>query len=473
MLAPYLQGLGIPAHSGPLLAVRPWPGNPNHYLVLITGDDPAQVRQAAQVFALASLPLPAQSWVAITHLHIPLTSSLQEPLATQAADKRAYSLLATGFHTTTFTGYQPRPAQIRILNGGWQRKAQVRLHLTYAAGMAAAQSALNVVVNGSLTGSIPLNNPAGEYSNYTVTIPTTVLHPGWNILELQLVLIPVSNGGECKPFFMGNLALTVYDDSTFEWMGGIPSDTHDLATLADSGAPYTQAALGNDLVVQLLQSDPATLSAGLTLISKIAQVAHRPLLGMWFGSGTPPHGGRIVLGTLAGLPKDLRQSLGINPNVLQVAYPVGMEAGEESLLSQLGWGEPTMQRPAFGNATLRGDFSHLAFAASGRIADKVVTVFTADNPSLLASAMDSLVGYGHWAQLRGTLDWWTPDGKTVTAVGLDETPFRSYGLRGGASLWISRYPWLALLIIVAVGLAFVILTRFLLRRYERKHHGVG
>ncbi|MGC8467719.1 MAG: cellulose biosynthesis cyclic di-GMP-binding regulatory protein BcsB, partial [Acidithiobacillus sp.] len=48
---------------------------------------------------------------------------------------------------------------------------------------------------------------------------------------------------------------------------------------------------------------------------------------------------------------------------------------------------------------------------------------------------------------------------------MSETPFRTFGVRGGLALWISRHPWISLAVLLFFGLLFVLTTRYALRQY--------
>ncbi|QLK41879.1 cellulose biosynthesis cyclic di-GMP-binding regulatory protein BcsB [Acidithiobacillus ferrooxidans] len=466
------QDLHIPAPKGAWMGTYVWPNHPHHYIVILTGDTQEQVRQTAKIFAQPRIVLPPVSQAQITGLQLPDRQKVAQPVTSRIFGHGAFSLLATGFHTTSLTGYAPPPAGLRIWNGGWDRKAQLHLHLAYAAGMA-TQSALNVLVNGTLQGSIPLNQPTGgRYSNYTVTIPPTIMHPGWNTVSLQPRFIPVSNGGECKPFFMGNLWVTIYDDSIFEWEGnGVTAQQPDLATLAADGYPYTKKSLGEDMHVQVPDLQPATLSAALTLMGKIAQVGKRPYpMARLVAGVTPAPNTGIFVAPWANIPPEWRHHLQVTANHIEESFPVGRSAQDFSGILSIIRPQATGDSVVRGQMSLNADLGSLAFATTWEQDGHPLALFTAATAESLSKGMDSLVDYGPWSQLKGTLAWWTPGGKKVTSLGLDEEPFRNYGLRGGLSLWISRHPWFSLLGIAMIGLLFVLATRLALRAYSRKHH---
>jgi hypothetical protein len=51
---------------------------------------------------------------------------------------------------------------------------------------------------------------------------------------------------------------------------------------------------------------------------------------------------------------------------------------------------------------------------------------------------------------------------------MSETPFRTFGVRGGLALWVSRHPWISLAVLLFFGLLFVLATRYALRQYAQR-----
>lgn len=459
--------------KGPVLAVRKWPQPeplqaplpPPKYLVLISGDTDGEVLTAAQAFSHPTLPWPPVSASRIPSLAVAPKTLQPPPL--RALQRQAYSLWEAGFTSRTLRGIQPGAASIRIWNGGWQRKAQIRVHAEYAAGLS-PMSALNVSANGIVQGSLPLDRAdGGRYDDYAVTLDPTTLHPGWNTIELEPVLIPQSNGGDCKPFFPGNLAVTLFDDSTFEWVGGIDSTAQDLALLAAGGTPYLEHINGSDLVVGLAATDADTLSAALTLIGKLAQRADGPLTALNLtAADAKSRQVDIWVGTLSALPAAVLSSSGLSDGMLSVSVADGLTRGSR-FLDQNGEKQlKTQVRTAWGAAELESPLTGLGLAANGEWQGHPVTTFTAQDAPTLRRALTTVVGYGTWDQLRGHLAWWRIDTGALTATGWDEQPFHYFGLRGGLAMWVSRHPWWSLLILLSMVALFVIGGRILLRRKQ-------
>lgn len=461
-------GRAIPAQGAVVAALR-WPDDPLRQIIVITGDDSAQVERAARAFAQPGLQWPPLAAVGVDALTDSDKQLLAPPLRTMT--RAAYRLWEAGYTTRTLDGIHATAHTMRIWNGGWQRRAQLRLHVEYAAGMS-TQSALNLRVNGVMQGSLPLDNPeGGRYADYAVSISPNVLHPGWNELTLEPVLIPISNGGDCMPFFPGNLAVTVFDDSMFEWVGGTDAQRADLTLLTHGLGGWLTRADGSDLSLVLADDSADTLSAALTLAGKFAQLAHEPLPALQMLDTAPETGATIWVGKLAGLPDTLRESAGISAQGVHIELVDGSRRAERIITRDLGRSDlVTPVTSAWGSAQLRANLDTLTLAAVADWNGRPVAVFTALDASALRNSVSAIIDYGAWAQLRGRLAWWQTGASSadlrVGSVGWDDRPFRYFGLRGGLGMWISRHPWWSLAILLALITGFVLAGRLALRSLQ-------
>ncbi|MBU2789997.1 cellulose biosynthesis cyclic di-GMP-binding regulatory protein BcsB [Acidithiobacillus caldus] len=448
----------------PALRILRWPGHPHHVGVALVGQGKPLV-ELAHAFADPAVLWPPLTQASVHDVRFPPSKNLLPPKRVAEFSDDAFALADLGFTTQTRTGYDPASFDLRLWNGGWQRKAQLRLHLAYAAGMS-PQSALNVVVNGSALDSIPLNNPqGGRYSDYTVTLPPTILHPGWNAIHLEPVLVPQSNGGDCRPFFLGNLWVTVYGDSVFQWMGGgLRARQPDLAPLAEAAYPFN--GQGRHLTVQGSSLNAANISAAMTLLGKLVQAAGHPLPAQFVAQSKPLPTADIYVGTLQG-EGAWDQIPGGRDALFQEEPEVGSVHPEHSLLAlmQEPVSAPRAHAHIHWDAEENGD---LAFLRIWRTGDKTRVLLTARDLQKLQQATQTLVQYGPWAQLKGNLAWWRVGSDRIFTLGMSETPFRTFGVRGGLALWVSRHPWISLAVLLFFGLLFVLASRSALRQYAQR-----
>jgi len=450
--------------SSPTLQLLRWQEHPNHIGIALVGSGP-QLTDLASAFAEPKLPLPPLDRVQLTSIRTP--RDLELPFRSQPFEKSFFDLQSLGFTTATQRGTNPQPFTLRFWNGGWERKAQLRLHLAYAAGMS-TQSALNIEINGVEQNSIPLNNPdGGRYADYAVTIAPTMMHPGWNQLVLQPVLIPQSNGGECRPFFPGNLWVTVYDDSTFQWMTkGASSQQPDLAPLADAAYPFAAQGDTDPLTIQLSAAHSPEVNAALSLLGKLAQRAGHPFTKVKFlVNPHPEERSNLYIGAFAG-DQAWSQIPGGRGALQKIRLPVGYQKEPWSVASVLH--ESTTAHLAQAQLQWQGSLQNLAFLRIWRSDGLTHLLLTTGSSQGMVAAANALIDYGLWGQLQGTLAYWKLGDKHLESIGLTQEMFRNFGVRGGMAIWVSLHPWISLLVILLLGVLFVLATRYALRVYARR-----
>ncbi len=477
-LAPYLTGIETGASTEPMIAVRPFPGDPTRFLLIMAANNDEQLIEVAKAFSVRQVPWPDSASTTIRQLKLPDVADFDARFSTPYASSGAFPLRALGFKSTTYNGPESPGSTIRFWNGSWQGRAQVRMHLTYASGMG-TQSAVNLLVNGIMQGSIPLNNPdGGVYEKYAVSIPAGALKQGWNQLEIKPIMIPVSNGGECRPFYNGNLAMTVYEDTTLQKFGGNASDTSDLALLTGAGSFYSYGPSGQDMAIRLTDADSTTLSAGLTLLAKLRQVYGGPLHSLQFGTvDSSAVKNQFWVGAYTNLPPAIQESFFKNlPNELSVKVPLA-KTSTFAVLEGSAWLSQWMDRLGFNNAAPKYAVAQLdmsntlrssVFAKTANQNGKELTVITAEQGKILQKGIDQLVQHGPWSQLQGSLAYWDADTPVLRTVSLDDAPFSAYGLRGGLSLIISQYPWRSLFVLMVLVVLMALLTRRALQSYRKK-----
>jgi hypothetical protein len=481
-LAAYLEGLALPENAGPIIAVRPLPGDPTRFVLLMAAENEADLDRVATAFAMPGMQWPDEPWLEIRHLELPDVEDAQRMIDAPADPTGVFPLRALQYRTSTLSGKNAAPTELRFWNSNWQGRVLVQVHLSYASGMA-PQSALNVLANDVLHGSIPLNSPTGgSYFNYAVTVPAGSLKLGWNVLQFQPVLIPDGTGQGCKAQAQESLAVTLYDDTTVQKYEGAPSKQSDLALLSGFGRSYIDNKAPQTTAVHLGDTDSQTVGAALTLLAKIAQAHRGPLQPAWFGVGESPTAqNHVWIGPQETLPAHVRQAVSPGlPQQVAVQVPL-VESGRLSRadgtewysalrdnLSFTGENAPVYTHASLDVASLPG---HKSYAYTKRANGVTTTVFTAEDRSILAAGIDDITAPGQWTQLRGSLASWTPGAAGVSAISAEEAPFHAYGMRGGLGIVVSRYPWIVL---IALGLAISLLvpaTSGVIKRYRRRNHG--
>lgn len=482
-IKPFLKEFDIPTNQGPIIAVKTLPNNSARYVVYILGKNTQEINQAASAFAILGIPWPENSWASISEINIPTPTELEQRFSLPSAGNGAFPLRALGYKNQTLNGIDANSIKLKIWENTWQGRMQVRVHLAYANGMS-NQSAVNIIANGVMHGSIPLNDiKGGAYEGYAVTIPAGTLKPGWNVLEFQPKMIPANSGGKCQPFFSDNLALTIYEDTTIQKFGGSELKEIDLSTISGAGFIFTEKPLGKDVAFHLASNDADTISAAMTLVAKLSQIYHRPLLNssFSFSNNTEELGNfHYWIGSYKHLPKKLQKDLNVKiPQSFNISVPLTQSATLQvhentewiiDLLEKFNISSAPPKNYTMATMKVSGEFSGNSFALSTRNKNNEPTlVFTASDTKALLAGINSVVDFGQWSQLRGLLAFWLPTKQYVNAVSVEDEPFSAYGLRGGLGLWVSQYPWTSLFILFSFTGLLVLMTRRVMKQYKRRH----
>ncbi len=453
-LAPVLQELGTPAIRKATILVRHFPGHSHHYILILTGTDPGEVLMAAKSFANIQLHYPSVAELAVKTSQNSGRSAFP-PLTAAPFSATSFPLLAAGFKTTTLNGFSG-PVSMQIWNGGWQRDGELSLNLVYSAGMSPT-SDVNVLFNGALEGSIPLNDlTGGKYLKYAVSIPSTEVKSGWNTLTLVPNLIPAATHDFLFNAERANLQLSVFANSSFTWQGGNTLQHFDLTALSTAGTLGTNKDQTVNLFVPTMAKD-RVLSAMATLIGKTAQR---------YGTSFSVHTGGL---------DDLRQG-----PILAVAP---LRQLPHSFLTHLGLTDPAEGGPDWGFTRTLQDIpgnsedqqnhyhfslANVGLAFSSSYDGHPLIVFSALDDDTLNEAINSLIQFGLWPQLRGFTDWWQNHGRTVHAIAMENDPFYAFGTSGGIGVWASRHLWWAILILlILAALASTLIYAMVRRRYHR------
>ncbi len=473
--------------TGPYLAIFPNEVDPAHFLLVVSGRDNAELQLAAQVLALRGATLPALQHVVISDAILHNQHGYQRPNA--ITSDRVYSFTEFGFQSTTLQGMYPEPAQLRFwaapdLFSPGDAAIAMHLHLAYGAGVD-LQSTLNLFLNGQFEHAIHITEPHGVvYYDYIVKIPVASLQPGWNEISFRPSMLPANLGGQCQPIFTDNLLVTLFDDSYLK-MDKVAHFTKlpNLQLIGRTGYPYTMNHDETNVSVQVTETDSATVSAAWTLMAKLAQIAKYPLLHAQVGNQI--HNDRdhlIIIGREATIPAKLK-----------AAAPGSLST---SLLSRISSRESNQQVPQttdkFSKFTewfkssapdeikdqneikFSGDLNNsviLLQYESPFNRERSVLMLSALNSESLASEISALIQHKTWGKLAGGMFLWQTE--TQSAQQFESAQSFYIGdadLRSRIGFYFSDSPVAAILTILVGILLFVIVSRWLLVRFRRKHH---
>ena len=328
----YLKIFHLPFEAGKI--------DPNHALLVLTGDQYDQVKLAAEAFANISFGFPGSQEMSAFSFRMPEILAYGGREVVHA--NKTYSLKTLNFPTITFKGINPvgKTINFRLPSDFLIREnlsAKLSLHFAYGAGLHPT-SALNINVNGKTVRAIHIANPDGSFfDNYIIEIPTYLFKPGSNVIAFDVQMHPPYQ--ECDLALMGNMFLTVFDNSTLTF----PDMPHfvempKLELFMLNGFPFTRWPDGFESRLYLPEIDKNSLAAAMNLIGLITQKNGHPLLEMKIETTHPKKigGDIIIVGSIGKIPADLleKSPLGFGATS-EIPYPVVREWDDQYSLAYI------------------------------------------------------------------------------------------------------------------------------------------
>ncbi len=473
--------------GGPYLGLFPAPGNPGRFVLILSGNDAAEVREAVRAFAWMNFPLPDAPETVIRSVRLRPPQPYQGFPALEPGG--AYSLKELGFQTASRHGISPDPMAFELflppdLFAPEHAEVVFRFHLAYDAGMR-RDSLLEMRINGTFERAIQLPEEGGaQYRDYRVAVPLRSFRPGINRISLQPKLVPLVTG-ECLYIQTDNLQVTLFDDSRVE----MPQAEHyaqlpDLSLLAGSGFPYLAGGDGASLGIRLLNPRTDTVLAVWQLLAKMARLNRLPLEGARLRF-TPFDDDRdllVVGGGVTSLKDGIFHGTPLEADPWHVwRYPAGRRLDPPQAPGWRAWFGRFLAADAGNEARLRDRY--VAVAQSGGLGRqalgfsfrhperpaRLVTAFVAEGD--LYPAIRALTSPALWSQMKGDLIVWREGSRTLSWQRIGE-PFQigDAGVKTALLFHFSRHPWYWLLAVFAVLCLFAALTHFLLDRFKRRHH---
>lgn len=491
LLKPWLDEESYQLAAEPLLALFPFGPKEERFVLVVTGADDAQVRQAAQALVNAYFTLPPVAKANIGAMAV--TPVNQRPTLLPGVP---HPFTDFNFRTATRKGIYPEGMAMRF----WvpadhfaypNSKLSLSLHLAYGAGFG-PQSVLNIFLNNHFEHAVRLaESPGAVYYDYQVAIPVRSLVPGWNELQFRPSLIPLRAEGRCQPIYTENLLLTLFDDSTMV-AGEMQQLTElpDLALLGRTAYPFGGGRSTTPARLALTGLESGILEAAWTLQGKLAQVNHAPIIGMRTVVPEQADGNTLLVGRLDQVPKSLLTRSHLHHpgwwqegqsrrrashttagdsfmEQLRDLLPADWQVGSAQAAPAEPSGMPS--KVALGNL-LDHSLVVTQFESPRRRGESVLLV-AANTPELLSRQVATLVNDAYWGQLLGATVVLGRDSETVRNYGTAQSYLvGSAGLKPRVAHLFGRNKALAMGVVAATIFLFALLTWRLLLAYRRRQH---
>jgi len=321
-----INGLTLPPIQGPALAMVDHPQDPNAKLLLVMGRNPGELRTAASTMALNNRALTGAS-AGIPEYEMPMPRKPYDAPRWLSSDRPVQLGELAQASEFTVAGYTPNVIRVNMqlppdLFTWRSRGVPLDLQYRYTPRVQADQSTLNLNVNDTFIGSIPLR-PGFPTGDHWWNPMTAKLLPDGTVAERKEVLLPTLAMGSraqvqmhyyfepaasnCKPLLdnvRGGIDPTsTIDVSKFPHYIAMP----ELAAFANSGFPFTRLAdLADTAVILPNQPDRADTETFLAAMGQLGNATGYPGLRVTVGraanAGELSDKDLLVIGSLQSQP---------------------------------------------------------------------------------------------------------------------------------------------------------------------------
>ncbi|MEI9896943.1 MAG: cellulose biosynthesis cyclic di-GMP-binding regulatory protein BcsB [Chthoniobacter sp.] len=493
-LTQYLTAAEIGSINSSFIAIKPLPGDPTHFLLIISGANEEQVGLAAYAFSLINFPLPDSQFAQVDHLTMPQAE--QKNFWQRHAPITApgiYSFRQLGMDKNdSIQGWNTGSAQLETYMPGDLSQddganIELRLHFAYGAAFR-EDSVLNVFVNHEFQTAIRLDDQRGAmHYGHKLYLPVKAFQPGRNIVEIAPKMVPLV-ADHCMMVQNENLWFTLYRDSDFvvprlQKKARLPSFT----LFSETAFPYSATPDGEDLAVAIVGKDSTSVCAAWMLLAKMAQIGGSVLYRAEM-SYTVPKGKKekdlLIVGSIDTIPDDAMTSAPVSPQQLgHMRYLVNVSPTPEAtaigpieeILEKLR-GVPAArserEQPTTAEmgvtAQMLDDTMAVAYESPYAVA-RQATVFTAKDSATLYRGIYNLQDRLYWDNLDGNLAVWGNDPSTLATARLGpEFIYKVSGPIKRAQNRMTDNPILvAAVLFITLGVLALVL-RFLLKKREKK-----
>lgn len=283
-----LPGLNLPQANGPMLAIVPNPNDSNGKLLLVTGRNETEIRDAATTLVLGWQTLSGSQVV----IDAPISARPREPYDAPnwlPGDGPVQLGKLLPAERLTVRGFRPGAIDIGLhmppgLFGFDNDGAVLDLHYRYTARPESTQSVLRVLAGNTPIQTVPLSGDASD-GEAVMRIPTYLLPPLTTLqFDYQYESVRTKNHWQDVPG--GSLESAIDPASTID-ISHLPryAAMPDLRAFGDAGFPFTRMAdLSGTAVILPVQPVAADYSAYLTLMGSMGQATGYPVLGVTVGN---------------------------------------------------------------------------------------------------------------------------------------------------------------------------------------------
>lgn len=485
-LDPYLGGAFLDRVRGAYLGIFPLDDDPTHFVLVVSGRDQKEVRNACLAFGAINYPFPDTEETIIRKIQIPEGGIY--PSRWHVQEEKTYTFKELGYQWRTMNGSDEASINVWLAPDVYAREeseVEIRLHMAYGAGFR-NDSTLNIFLNGNFEKALYLSDPNGVvFKDYLIKVPFRSFTQGYNRVTFSASMVPLRTG-DCELVHKGNLLLNLFPDSEITF----PEAEHivrlpDMNLMSRTTFPFGMRADGLDMAMLVAGKNSQTISAAWTLLAKFAQKAETTLhnASLFFDVprsmnrnmvivGSSPRideelteGAPVKLGAINSIPfRALNKPKSTDEDTFTKTAQVVIETVAPSMLDAQG------DLVVTDEDSQMGDYGLAMMYESPLKRKRSIFLVTAGNETRLVDAVNRLISPDYWGSLKGDMAIWSEDPEAMAWQKAGDT----YDVGESASqhtrtrYFLSNSPWYWVLFMLLVILCFVFLTRYLLVKYKRR-----
>lgn len=276
--------------NGPVIAIRTNPNDPYGKVLVIAGNDPAQLLSAARALAIGNSLLQGRT-AQVNNIELPEPRLANDAPLWMRTDRNT-TFGDAGTPELQSDGSGPLPVYLRVppdLYYGDKQNIPMHLDYRYNAIPLANGSTLRVTVNGSMVNELPLpheNQPKKELS-YNVSVPVVTMRPFANT-SLFNFYFQIAKMGHCEDAAPINLQGAILHSSYLDLRGlNHWAPMPNLELFANAGFPFTRFAdLSQTKMILPSVPTPEETALYLTLVAYFSQQTGYPALRLQVGDSS-------------------------------------------------------------------------------------------------------------------------------------------------------------------------------------------
>ena len=473
--------LGMTGTSGPVIAMRSNPVDPYSKVLVLTGDSAEQLLVAAKVLTLQPGTLAGPQQIVQLNEQTRRREPDDAPRWLRTSGPPNYLGDSAQQGDLQGDGSGPVAVYYRLppdLYYGARQNLAFHMNYRYNAVPLADESTLQIYMNGAYVSSTPMphTNHASEDLQTIIPVPVVDMRPFSNSMKMEFAF-QIAKKGKCMDTAPVNLMGAIRKSSYLD-ISDIPHWTQmpNLEIFANAGYPFTRMADLADTAVVLPDAPSLEeIEMYLTMMGHFGAQTGYPVLNVTVTNADGMKDDRSKDYLLMGTVSDLSGAIAKVESGLPVKLRDGKVTVEDTegvfaRLQHAWWRVSSTDRVESGKLETAGALPDAVVEGIEwpRGSSRSVVLIALKDPSVAPDFLSVFLKTSQSSDMSQSVSVLKGERFASYRIGTDSYQVGSLSLLVHIGLLFSSYPWLPLLMVVAICFLMAILLRAMLRRRARK-----